>query len=163
MKDNKYVTKGTFPLGNQISLSNVNSNIDKDYGPYDSTEYTKEEIIELLKTTIQIGKTIGVVENGKVVEYWAQPKKEVTEVKTYADLEFVNKSPDITISDSSGCFKVNDNDVSIFGLENTAFINSSYFATSAQGSLADTALQQKDFDELQNQIDNLLPIIYAGL
>lgn len=163
MADNKYVTKGTFPLGNQISISNVNSNIDKDYGPYDSTEYTKEQIIELLKTTIQIGKTIGIVENGKVVEYWAQPKEGITEVSSYPDLEFVNKSPVITVSDSSGCFKVDDNDVAIFGLTDTAFINSKNFATSTQGNLADTALQQKDFDELQNQINNLLPIIYAGL
>lgn len=65
-----YTTKGSFNLGNQISLKNKNSNIDRDYGPYEGKSLT--EIGQLLKDTIQIGKTIGVIENGKVVEYWWQ-------------------------------------------------------------------------------------------
>jgi hypothetical protein len=69
-----YITKGSFNLGNQITLKNKNSNIDRDYGPYENK--TLEEIAEELKDTLQIGKTIGVIESGKVVEYWWQPKDE---------------------------------------------------------------------------------------
>lgn len=67
-----YITKGSFNLGNQITLKNKNSNIDRDYGPYENK--TLEEIAEELKDTLQIGKTIGVLESGKVVEYWWQNK-----------------------------------------------------------------------------------------
>ena len=67
---NEYITTGSFNLGNQITLKNVNSNIDRDYGPYE--DKTLSEIAELLKDTIQIGKTIGVIEEGKIVEYWWQ-------------------------------------------------------------------------------------------
>lgn len=66
-----YTTKGSFNLGNQIALKNKNSNIDRDYGPYEDKTLT--EIAVLLTDTIQIGKTIGVLEDGKVVEYWWQP------------------------------------------------------------------------------------------
>lgn len=69
-----YITKGSFNLGNQITLKNKNSNIDRDYGPYENK--TLEEIAEELKDTLQIGKTIGVIESGKVVEYWWQAKGE---------------------------------------------------------------------------------------
>lgn len=67
-----YTTKGSFNLGNQITLKNKNSNIDRDYGPYEGK--TLAEIAALLTDTIQIGKTIGVIESGKVVEYWWQPE-----------------------------------------------------------------------------------------
>lgn len=66
-----YTTKGSFNLGNQIALKNKNSNIDRDYGPYEGK--TLADIATLLTDTIQIGKTIGVIESGKVVEYWWQP------------------------------------------------------------------------------------------
>lgn len=66
-----YTTKGSFNLGNQIALKKKNSNIDRDYGPYEDKTLT--EIAALLTDTIQIGKTIGVIEDGKVVEYWWQP------------------------------------------------------------------------------------------
>lgn len=65
-----YITKGSFNLGNQITLKNKNSNIDRDYGPYEGK--TLEEIAALLTDTIQIGKTIGVIESGNIVEYWWQ-------------------------------------------------------------------------------------------
>ena len=71
---NEYITTGSFNLGNQITLKNVNSNIDRDYGPYEDKTLT--EIAELLKDTIQIGKTIGVIEEGKIVEYWWQKEGE---------------------------------------------------------------------------------------
>lgn len=66
-----YTTKGSFNLGNQITLKNKNSNIDRDYGPYEGK--TLSEIAAFLADTIQIGKTIGVIEGGKVAEYWWQP------------------------------------------------------------------------------------------
>ena len=73
MADNNfdtYKTAGSFNLGNQITLKNVNSNVDRDYGPY--KDKTLTEIADLLKDTIQIGKTIGVIEESKIVEYWWQ-------------------------------------------------------------------------------------------
>jgi hypothetical protein len=65
-----YKTNGSFNLGNQITLKNVNSNVDRDYGPYEGKSLS--EIAELLKDTIQIGKTVGVIENGTISEYWWQ-------------------------------------------------------------------------------------------
>lgn len=65
-----YKTNGSFNLGNQITLKNVNSNVDRDYGPYEGKSLS--EIAELLKDTIQIGKTVGVIENGIIAEYWWQ-------------------------------------------------------------------------------------------
>lgn len=67
---NEYITTGSFNLGNQITLKNVNSNVDRDYGPYEDKTLT--EIADLLKDTIQIGKTVGIIEEGKIVEYWWQ-------------------------------------------------------------------------------------------
>ena len=67
---NEYITTGSFNLGNQITLKNVNSNVDRDYGPYEGKSLS--EIAELLKDTIQIGKTVGVIENGTIAEYWWQ-------------------------------------------------------------------------------------------
>ena len=84
MADNNfdmYKTAGSFNLGNQITLKNVNSNVDRDYGPY--KDKTLTEIADLLKDTIQIGKTIGVIEGSKIVEYWWQ--------NTGTKYEFVKK------------------------------------------------------------------------
>lgn len=84
MADNNfdmYKTAGSFNLGNQITLKNVNSNVDRDYGPY--KDKTLTEIADLLKDTIQIGKTIGVIEQSKIVEYWWQ--------NTGTKYEFVKK------------------------------------------------------------------------
>ena len=84
MTDNNfdmYKTAGSFNLGNQITLKNVNSNVDRDYGPY--KDKTLTEIADLLKDTIQIGKTIGVIEQSKIVEYWWQ--------KVGEGFEFVKK------------------------------------------------------------------------
>lgn len=95
MADNNfdtYKTVGSFNLGNQITLKNVNSNVDRDYGPY--KDKSLDEIANLLKDTIQIGKTIGVIEEGKIVEYWWQ--------KVENGFEFVLKQSYVSdISDTS--------------------------------------------------------------
>lgn len=92
-----YKTNGSFNLGNQITLKNVNSNVDRDYGPYEGKSLS--EIAELLKDTIQIGKTVGVIENGTIAEYWWQ--------KVENGYEFVLKQ-------SSGPANVSDiSDISI--------------------------------------------------
>lgn len=95
----KYKTLGSFNLGNQITLKNVNSNVDRDYGPYENK--TLDEIANLLKDTIQIGKTIGLIEGGKIVEYWWQ--------NTGIKYEFVKKQPekinDITDLEIEDLFK----------------------------------------------------------
>lgn len=103
MADNNfdtYKTAGSFNLGNQITLKNVNSNVDRDYGPYE--DKTLDEIAGLLKDTIQIGKTIGVIEEDKIVEYWWQ--------NTGIKYEFVKKQdydkiPTITESQIESLFE----------------------------------------------------------
>jgi hypothetical protein len=96
MADNNfdtYKTVGSFNLGNQITLKNVNSNVDRDYGPY--KDKTLTEIAELLKDTIQIGKTIGVIEEGKIVEYWWQntgTKYEFVKKQNFDDITTITKS-----------------------------------------------------------------------
>ena len=44
-----YKTNGSFNLGNQITLKNVNSNVDRDYGPYERKSLS--EIAEELNVT----------------------------------------------------------------------------------------------------------------
>lgn len=87
-----YQTVGSFNLGNQITLKNINSNVDRDYGPYENK--TLEEIAVLLKDTIQIGKTIGVIEEGVIKEYWWQNTGTIYEFVKKQDYD---KIPTITI------------------------------------------------------------------
>lgn len=102
--NHRYETSGSMPLGNQISCKNPNSNVDIDYGPY--KDITLEDIQTMLKNTLQLGKTIGLIENGAVVEYWAQPVD-----GNEAKLAFVKKG---------GVSEVNDiSDASIEGLFRT--------------------------------------------
>lgn len=98
-----YTTKGSFNLGNQIALKNKNSNIDRDYGPYEGKTLT--EIAALLTDTIQIGKTIGVVENGRVVEYWWQQNG------------FVKKVSDVSIVDhkTASSVEIRSNVLNVWG------------------------------------------------
>lgn len=96
---NEYITTGSFNLGNQITLKNVNSNIDRDYGPYEDKTLT--EIVELLKDTIQIGKTIGVIEEGKIVEYWWQ---KVTDGFEFVKKQNLDDIQTITISQIEDLF-----------------------------------------------------------
>ena len=96
---NEYITTGSFNLGNQITLKNVNSNIDRDYGPYEDKTLT--EISELLKDTIQIGKTIGVIEEGKIVEYWWQ---KVTDGFEFVKKQNLDDIQTITISQIEDLF-----------------------------------------------------------
>lgn len=64
-----YRTKGTYGLGGQVHIANKNSNVDYDYGCYDSFD----DIPATLYDTVQIGKTVGIVgEDGKIKEYWWQ-------------------------------------------------------------------------------------------
>lgn len=62
-------------MGGQVHIANKNSNVDYDYGAYDSFE----AIPETLYDTVQVGKTIGVVdETGKIKEYWWQMQEDGT-------------------------------------------------------------------------------------
>lgn len=56
-----------------------------DYGPYENT--TLEAIATMLHDRLTPGKTIGVIEDGYVVEYWWQPNEEAggKEVLVYYD------------------------------------------------------------------------------
>lgn len=85
-----YTTANSLNLPTQIMLINKNSNVDYDYGPYESTK-TLEEIKNIIGATLQVGKTIGIVgTDGKVTEYWAQPNDSGV-------LEFVQKQAEVDV------------------------------------------------------------------
>ncbi len=69
-----YRTNGTYGLGSQVRIVNRNSSVDYDYGAYDSFD----DIPAALYDTVQIGKTIGIVTDGKIKEYWWQKKSDGT-------------------------------------------------------------------------------------
>ncbi len=70
-----YRTKGTYGLGGQVKIANKNSNVDYDYGAYESFG----DIPQTLYDTVQVGKTIGIVnESGKITEYWWQMREDGT-------------------------------------------------------------------------------------
>lgn len=74
MAGKDYRTKGTYGLGGQVRIANKNSHVDYDYGAYDSFD----DIPQSLYDTVQIGKTIGIVTDGKIKEYWWQKQKDGT-------------------------------------------------------------------------------------
>lgn len=60
-------------LANRVQVNTTCSNNDALYGPYTSTKEALESIPSaLIDGNGAIGRTIGVIENGKVVEYWWQ-------------------------------------------------------------------------------------------
>ncbi len=57
-------------MGGQVKVVNRNSNVDYDYGIYESLQ----DVPASLMDTVQVGKTIGVLTaSGEVKEYWWQP------------------------------------------------------------------------------------------
>jgi hypothetical protein len=57
----------TFNLSNKIKIVNPVANIDDDYGPYNSIGDAETAIPSIIRKG---GKTVGILESGKVVEYW---------------------------------------------------------------------------------------------
>lgn len=76
-----YTTKESFNLVSQVMIQGSSANVDYLYGPYDSIDAALEKISDLQR---QAGKTIGIIVDGKVEEYWFQPNASGT-------LEFVKK------------------------------------------------------------------------
>lgn len=76
-----YTTKDSFNLVSQVMIQGSSANVDYLYGPYETTAAALEKISTLQR---QAGKTVGIIENGKVVEYWLQPNDSGV-------LEFVQK------------------------------------------------------------------------
>lgn len=81
----KYTTDTTYNLAQQIKFSNKVSNVDYFYGPYDSIADANTAIEESLRMA---GKTVGIITNGKVEEYWYQPNDSGV-------LEFVQKQKQV--------------------------------------------------------------------
>lgn len=61
------MAKKSFNLANRINVVNKYSNVDLNYGPYNSVEEAIDNIPEGVR---DIGLTVGVLVNGYVVEYW---------------------------------------------------------------------------------------------
>ena len=57
----------SFDLVNKIKVLNPHANIDELYGPYDSIVAAREAIPIALRI---LGRTVGIIESGSVVEYW---------------------------------------------------------------------------------------------
>lgn len=64
--------KNTFDLTKRVKILNPCSNVDAHYGPYTSLEEARTTLQGLLTSTA-IGRTIGVISDNKVSEYWLQP------------------------------------------------------------------------------------------
>jgi hypothetical protein len=58
---------GTFNVMNRIRVGEQCANIDAFYGPYNSIE---EACTRVTARRRALGRTVGIIENGKVVEYW---------------------------------------------------------------------------------------------
>ncbi len=57
----------TFNLANQIFIVNPAANVDSTYGPYNSVAEANAAIVSGLRV---IGRTVGIITAGAVVEYW---------------------------------------------------------------------------------------------
>lgn len=82
-----YTTKESFNLVSQVMIQGSSANVDYLYGPYESIDAALAKISSLQR---QAGKTIGIITEGKVEEYWLQPNAS-------GALEFVKKQEDINI------------------------------------------------------------------
>lgn len=90
----------TFNLSSPILIVNPTANVDSTYGPYTSLADAKTAIIQGLRV---IGRTVGIIENGAVVEYWWKEGitdndlvvktaggSGVTDIRTGVELQFDN-------------------------------------------------------------------------
>lgn len=68
-----YTTDTTYNLAQQIKFANKVANVDYFYGPYDSKDEANTAIEAALRMA---GKTVGIMSNGKVEEYWYQPNND---------------------------------------------------------------------------------------
>lgn len=57
----------TFNLANQILIVNPSANVDSTYGPYNTVAEANTAIVSGLRV---IGRTVGIITDGSVVEYW---------------------------------------------------------------------------------------------
>jgi hypothetical protein len=91
----------TFDLDYRIRVLDSCANNDYYYGPYSSIDAAKQELADFLEPDIQdlvIGRTIGVLEDGVIKEYWWQYIP--AEGDQPAKYDFVLKTP-ATANDSS--------------------------------------------------------------
>lgn len=63
-----HTINGSFSLGTQVVIANPSANVDKDYGPYDSFS----DLPSTYQDTFGLGKTIGIISEGEIVEWWLQ-------------------------------------------------------------------------------------------
>jgi len=78
----------TFNLANLIKIVNPNANVDRDYGVWNTTT---DAILNVPEAVRKKGKTVGVLEGSKVVEYWWQ--------EGIADTDLVPKGAETDLSD----------------------------------------------------------------
>ena len=60
------------PIGGQIQVGSKTASVDAKYGPWASRAEAMEALGEEGMDAIVDGLTVGIIENGKTVEYWWQ-------------------------------------------------------------------------------------------
>lgn len=88
----------TFDIMNRIRVGTQCANVDALYGPYNSREEALEAVTMRRRV---IGRTLGIIENGSVVEYWWQSGIEdadlVSKTNSVPKLEYTEDYPAGTV------------------------------------------------------------------
>lgn len=82
-----------FQIGSKIDIRNPAADVDIRYGTYNSVAEAKSSVILALR---EKGLTVGVIDNGKVIEYWWRDG--------VTDNDLIPKAPEFNDSDSINAF-----------------------------------------------------------
>jgi hypothetical protein len=91
---------GNLPIGNQLQLGRKVASLDAKYGPYNSLNDAQHALGENGMDVIAVGLTVGIIEEGKVVEYWWQGGTDVAHLVKKVDTTRFVDLKDATINSS---------------------------------------------------------------
>lgn len=89
---------GTFNLVNRIDVKSKNGNIDYLYGPYQSLSEAFEAVPKSRRSK---GRTVGIIQDNKVVEYWWNGGIEDSDIKEKITAEVDYVEQEIKFCDES--------------------------------------------------------------
>ena len=145
----------TFPLVNRVGLTNPYAAVDARYGPWS----TRDDALTSFNAGLRSqGLTLGIIESGKVVEYWYRDG--------VLDSNLVLKTPDINISGylplSGGIISKNFSVSGTLSAVKTAFLEN----LNVQNVLSSTYIQHIDritLDSNRIVLKNLYPWLETSL